>query len=563
MVDMEREDMDQMYSETIKDIEAGSVVKGKVVQILDDVVMVDVGYKSEGQIPISEFMGRDGHVTVEVGDEVEVFLERLDGDLGTVRLSKRKADRVRAWQEVIKAYEKGKPVYGVVESQVKGGFFVDIGGGLRAFLPYSHADLRPVRDVEDFIGRKFAFKVVKIDESKYNVVVSRKEFLEEERKRKVEELMKELKVGAVFEGRVKNITNYGAFVDIGGLDGLLHISDISYERIKHPSELLSVGDRIKVMVKDLSEDKKRISLSMKALKPDPWEKAKSELSEGSRVKARVKRIFDFGVLTSIAPGVDGFIPISEIAWVKKRINPSDFVSPGDEVEAVVLGVDERRKRFVLSLKKILPNPWEDLDVKEGDELEGTVSGIADFGVFVEIKDGVEGLVHVSEVTWLDRNPDLGKMFSVGDRVRVRVLSVDKNSQRISLSLKALEENPWEVFKRDNPPGSIVTGTVTGHADFGIFVKVGEGLEGLVHFREIPRVPGKKFEELYPKGKEVRVAVIDVDPEKGRIALSIKGAEEKEEEAVKRKYSEPGRLGNTLGSILEEKDPTIASLIKEV
>ncbi len=562
MVGMEKDSFEEMYSETLKNIEAGSIVKGKVVQILDDVVMVDVGYKSEGQIPISEFTDREGKLTVDVGDEVEVFLERLDGELGTVRLSRRKAERIRAWQEVLRAYEKGKPVYGVVESQVKGGFFVDLGGGLRAFLPYSHAALWSVKnDVESFIGRRFGFKVVKLDERKYNVVVSRKVFLEEEKKRRVEELMKELRVGAVLEGRVKSITSYGAFVDLGGLDGLLHISDMSYERIKHPSELLAVGDRINVMVKELSDDKKRISLSLKALKPDPWEKAREEISKGDRVRAIVRRVFDFGVLVSISSGVEGFIPVEEISWTK-RVKPSDYVSPGDEVEAVVIGVDSGRRRFLLSLRQIMPNPWEKLDISEGDIVEGKVSGIADFGVFVEVGEGVEGLVHVSEVSWLERNPNLSKMFSVGDRLRVKVLKVDRENRRISLSIKALEENPWEVFRRENPPGSIVEGEVSGHADFGMFVKVNDVLEGLVHVKEIPKVRGKRFEEIYPVGSRIRVMVVDVDPSRGKVSLSIRKAEESEEKSIREKYT--GQNGRTtLGSILEEKDPSTISLIKGV
>ncbi len=562
MEDIAREEMDQMYSETIKEIEAGKIVKGKVVQILNDVVMIDIGYKSEGQVPISEFIDRDGKLTVKEGDEVEVFLERLDGDLGIIKLSKRRADRIKAWKEIIKAYEKGKPIYGIIESQVKGGFFVNVGGGLRAFLPFSQADIKPIRDPEDLIGRKFAYKVVKIDERKYNIVVSRREFLEEERKRRVEELMKELKVGAIFEGRVKSITNYGAFVDLGGIDGLLHISDISYERIRHPSELLSVGDRVRVMVKELSDDKKRISLSIKALKPDPWEKVEEEFPIGSRVKGRVKRVLDFGAIVFLKPGIEGFIPLSEMTWIKKQIKPSSILSSGDDVEAAVIGIDHERRRVVLSLKQVLPNPWEELDLKEGDVVEGEIRSITDFGLFVEVAEGIEGLVHVSEVSWTERNPDLNSLFKEGDRIKVKILKIDKEGQRISLSIKALEENPWRRFEREYPPGSIVEGTVSRHADFGLFVKLSDDIEGLVHIKEIPKEPGRRFEEVYPVGSSVKAVVQSVDSDRGRIALSIKAVESKEEEQIKKKYTEEGS-GTTLGEILREKNPSITSLIKGV
>ena len=553
--------MDQLYTETIKEVETGKIVKGKVVQILPDVVMIDVGLKSEGQVPIDEFRDKNGEITVKEGDEVEVFLEKIDEDLGTIRLSKKRADRIRAWEEIIKAYDKGKPIYGVIEKRIKGGFFVNLGGDLRAFLPMSQADIKPIKDPDDLVGRRFAYKILKIDQSRNNIVVSRRAFLEEERKKRIEELMKELKVGAVFEGKVKNITNYGAFIDLGGLDGLLYISDISYERIKHPSELLAVGDKVKVMVKELSEDKKRISLSMKALKPDPWEKVEEEFPVGSRVKARVKRVIDAGAIVSLKPGVEGFIPLSEMTWIKKQIKPSSIVSPGDEVEAAVIRIDHDRRRVVLSLKEVLPNPWEELQLKEGDVVEGKVSSITEFGIFVEIAEGVEGLVHISEVSWLERNPNLQEMFKKGDRVKVKVLKIDRDNQRISLSIKALEENPWEKFEKENPPGTVIQGEVSGHADFGIFVKLKNGLEGLVHVREIPKEPGKRFEEVYPIGKKIEAVVMSVDKERKRISLSIKELENKEEEQVKKRYTEDS-VKTTLGDILKEKNPSITSLIKE-
>ncbi len=561
--DVEISDMskfEELFEQSMKEFHEGELLNGKVVRVGKEYVMVDVGFKSEGQIPIREFTDSEGNVTVDVGDNVEVLLERFDPEDGTIVLSRAKALRRKIWEEISKKYENGEPVEATVVSRVKGGLSVRIGegkGGVIAFLPFSQIDLRPVRDPESFVGQKIKCAILKCNRKRENVVVSRRQILEKEREAKRAETLRTLKEGQEREGTVKNITDYGVFVDLGGIDGLLHITDISWGRVEHPSKLYKVGDKIKVKVLSFDPETEKVSLGVKQLTEDPWLRVEEKYPVASRVKGKVVSLTDYGAFVELEEGVEGLVHISEMSWTKRIRHPSQVVSVGDEVEAVVLKVDAKAKRISLGLKQVKPNPWDIVEENypPGTIIEGTIKNVTDFGVFVGIEEGIDGLIHISDLSWSKRIKHPGELYKKGQTIRAVVLNVDKEKERFSLGVKQLQPDPWQSAPEKYPVGSKVTGKVTNVTDFGVFVELEEGLEGLIHVSEIGpgkvKTPVGKFEV----GQEVTAKVINVSPEDRRIGLSIKRLKEDEESSMLNEFSSkssPKKVTTTLGEILQEE-----------
>ncbi len=505
-----KEDLQELYERSVEGIEEGEIVRGRVLSVGEDYVIVDIGYKSEGRIPLREFLDEDGRIEVREGDEVDVFLERKEGREGFAILSKAKADRIKMWDTIEEAYRKGGIVRGRVVQRVKGGYTVDL-KGVRAFLPGSLADTRPT-ERDTISGKTSEFKVIKVDRRRGNIVLSRKALLEERRER----LLESLKEGQVVEGIVKNITDYGVFVDLGGIDGLLHVNDISWGRVSHPSRFFAPGERIKAKVLKCDRESGRISLGFKQLKPDPWIGIEERYPPGSKVKGRVTGITDYGLFVEIEDGVEGLVHLSELSWAKRVRHPSHIASVGDHVDVVVLSVSEKERRLSLSLKRARPNPWDLLveRYRKGDVVTGKVSSIADFGIFVELEEGVEGLVHVSDVSWDREIKDLSEIFSVGDEVSAVILNMDRKNERLSLGIKQLEHDPWKDVEERYKPGMVIRGKVTNVTDFGAFVEIEPGLEGLVHISEMRN-------RRFRSGDEVNVEILNIDPTERKMGLGLR------------------------------------------
>ncbi len=546
-------DFEKMYEESIKEVKVGGVVKGHIVQINPDDVVVDIGYKSEGQIPLNQFMDAEGNCTVEVGDEVDVFLERYEDDNGNIQLSRIKAERLKVWEKIKKIYDEEGSIPGRITGKVKGGLSVDI--GVPAFLPGSQIDLKPVRNLDKLIGETFDFKILKHNQKRNNVVISRRALLEKEREAMRAVLLTKLHEGAVLEGTVKNITDYGAFIDLGGLDGLLHITDISWGRVNHPTERLAVGDRVTVKVIKYDEEKQRVSLGMKQLKEDPWASAAEKYPVNTRVTGKVISIKDYGAFVEIEEGIESLVHVSEMSWTKKIKHPSQVVSVGDMIEAIVLSVDPEKRRISLGMKQVEPNPWDTLMDKypKGTKIEGEIKNITDFGIFVGIENDIDGLVHISDISWSKRLKHPGDEFSKGQTIQAVVLNLDKENQRFSLGIKQLEEDPWEKISRKVIAGDNVTGTVTNLTDFGAFVELEDGVEGLVHVSEITSEKGKKPEEVLQVGQEVTAKVLSINHDDRKIALSIKSyLDEKEKLETGEYINESFSKGKvSLGEFLQQ------------
>ncbi len=549
---------EDLFEESLRTFQAGEVLEGRVVGIDKEYVMVDVGYKSEGQIPLREFMGDDGQLTVGVGDSTEVLLERWNAEEGTIRLSRSKALRRKVWDDILQAFEEERPVKGTIVSRVKGGVSVRIGdpsGGIKAFLPYSQIDLKPVKDPEELIGKTFDFSILKCNRKRENVVVSRRTLLEKVRAEKRAETLKTLEEGQVREGVVKNITDYGVFVDLGGIDGLLHITDMSWGRIDHPSQICKVGDTINVKVLSFDPETEKVSLGIKQLVEDPWLKAEEKYPVDSRVKGKVVSLTNYGAFVELEEGVEGLVHVSEMSWTKHVRHPSQIVSVGDIVEAVVLKVDPEAKRISLGLKQIEPNPWVLVEERYpvGTVIEGNVKNVTDFGVFIGIEEGIDGLVHVSDLSWSKRIKHPGEIYKKGDPIQAVVLNVDKDKERFSLGVKQLKPDPWESVPEKYPLGVQVTGKVTNVTDFGVFVELEEGIEGLIHVSEIGPGKVKTPVGMFEVGDEVTAKVINIAPLERRIGLSLKKISEDEERSYYDEYSSgSGRTGTTLGSLLQEE-----------
>jgi small subunit ribosomal protein S1 len=516
----EMTDIELMYAETFKQLEEGSIVDGTVVAVQPEGVVVDVGYKSEGIVPREEFSPEE-LTALKVGDRFPVYLEEREDADGNMILSKEKADRMKIWGDLERIFEKGDVIEGKVLNKIKGGMMVDI--GIKAFLPGSQIDLRPVRDLDSLAGKTFQMKIIKMNHRRSNVVVSRRVVLEETRDRRKQQAMSTLQEGQVIDGQVKNITDYGAFIDLGGIDGLLHITDMSWGRVAHPSEMFMVGDRVKVMILKYDRETGRISLGVKQLKPDPWVQVEDKYPVGSRVRGKVVSLVDYGAFVELEPGIEGLVHISEMTWSHEIKHPSKIVTAGDQVEAQVLNVDRKSRKISLGMKQVVANPWIIVETKYpvGSTIEGKVKSLTEFGVFVGLEEGIDGLIHVSDLSWTKRVVHPSDLFKKGQSVKAVVLRVDKDKERLSLGFKQLTPDPWE---REIPQryqvGQDVSGKVVKVADFGVFLEFEDGVEGLIHVSEM-NLEGQRIDERYKPGDEVTARVIRIDPTERKIALSIR------------------------------------------
>ncbi|HYR97027.1 MAG TPA: 30S ribosomal protein S1 [Candidatus Binatus sp.] len=524
------EDFGSLFEQSLKQPKQGEVVTGRVVTIGRDVVTIDIGYKSEGSIPIDEFTTREGELTVQEGDEVDVYFEASDSDTGDIVLSRHKAEQFKVWREIEKAYERDGAVEGMIVGKVKGGLKVDI--GVAAFLPGSHADLRPTRNLDRYIGQRGRFAILKFNRSRGNVVVSRRAVLERERTALKSETLKVLEEGVILEGTVKNITDYGAFVDLGGIDGLLHVTDMSWGRVGHPSEVLNVADRVKVVVLKYDPERERVSLGMKQIMPDPWTTIAERLPLNARVRGKVVSLTDYGAFVEIERGVEGLIHVSEMSWTKRVTHPSKVLEVGQEVEVQVLDIDAVNRRVSLGLKQTEPNPWEMVRVNHpvGSRITGKIKSITDFGLFVEVEENIDGLVHVSDLHWTKKVKHPSELYKKGDEVEAVVLGIDVDNERISLGIKQLAEDPWSQVPRRYAAGTRIKGAVTSVTDFGVFVEIEEGVEGLVHVSQLSNERVDKPSSMFKTGDVVEAEVTNVDSREKRIGLSIKALRKTEERA---------------------------------
>ncbi len=550
----EHESFQTLYEESLKTMEEGQILRGTVLDITPDHVMVDVGYKSEGRIPIQEFLKRNRKVDVKIGDRIDVLLEKKSNEEGVLILSKEKADKVRVWKDVSRSCREGEVIEGDIASKVKGGLSVDI-GGIFAFLPGSQIDVKPVRNLDALVGQRLKFKVIKFNRKRNNIVLSRRILLEEDRKTLREETLKVLKEGEIVEGTVKNLTDYGAFIDLGGLDGLLHITDIAWGRIGHPSEKLAVGNRIRVKVLHFDREKEKVSLGLKQALPDPWNSVLENYPAGSRINGKVVNITDYGVFVELEEGVEGLVHISELTWSKKMKHPSKVVGIGDSVEVVVLDCDPVKRRISLGMKQTEANPWTLIEEKYpvGSRIVGKVKTVTDFGIFIGFEEGVDGLVHVSEMSWTKKVKHPGELYKKGQEVEAVVLNIDPENERFSLGIKQLTPDPWKDISRRYRKGEVVTGKITSVTDFGAFVELEEGIEGLVHVSEISREKVERPSDILKVGESVSAMVIHTDPHERRIGLSIKALKERAEKADIEKYmSNQDDTSNSLGALIQEE-----------
>ena len=550
--------LDEYLNSDFGDLDEGTIVAGEVVKVDKDYVLVDVNFKSEGQIPVMEFTEADGTVSVKVGEKVDVFVARKNEAEGTIYLSRDKAKRMQLFDKLEELQEKDGEVVGRIIRRIKGGYTVDL-GGVEAFLPGSHVDLRPVPDMDALVNQEFDFKILKINRRRSNVIVSRRVLLEEMRSEQRDQLLGTLEDGQVVTGKVKNVTEYGVFIDLGGLDGLLHITDMSWKRIKHPKEMVNLGDDLELKILSFDREAQKVSLGLKQLVPDPWENIADKYPADSRFNGTITNLADYGAFVELENGVEGLVHISEMSWTRKLRHPSQMVKVGDEVEVIVLGVDQDKKRISLGMKQISPNPWDVVAEKypEGTVLEGAIKNITEFGVFIGIEEGIDGLIHVSDISWTKKIRHPSEVYKAGDAVQAKVLTVDKENEKFTLGVKQLTEDPWTQVPGKYPVGQMITGTVTNITDFGLFVEVEEGIEGLVHVSEISRKKVKSPSEIYKEGESIEAKVIHVSADERRLGLSIKQTKEEPAGGGRKPKSFGGGgsndiAGSTLGDLLREK-----------
>ena len=530
--------------------EAGEVVRGRVLAVRDDAVLVDVGAKSEGRIPIEEFRDEDGVVDIKVGDIVDVFVVDPENEDGQCILSKREADKQRMWEEIETRVEADETVRGRIISRVKGGLQVDI--GVKAFLPGSQVELRPTRNLDKFIGLEFDFKIIKFNKKRGNIVLSRRALLEHERQFLKAKTLEKLEEGAVMRGVVKNITDYGAFVDLGGIDGLLHITDMSWGRVSHPEEVLRLGDEVTVKVLKFNSDTERVSLGIKQLLPDPWAGAEQRYPANCHVMGRVVSLIDYGAFVELEEGIEGLIHISEMSWTQRVKHPSKVVQKGDIVNCVVLKIDEDGKKISLGIKQLEPNPWHLIAERyeRGTRIVGKIRNITDFGIFIGIEDGIDGLVHISDMSWTQKIKHPSEIYKKGDEVEAVVTHIDVENERFSLSIKDLTENPWETLPNRMPPGHVTIARITKIEPFGAFAEIEEGIEGLIHISEMANERIENPEDVVKIGDQVKVEVISVDPKEQKIALSIRSYQQRAERGTLREYSDDSATA-TLGDVFAD------------
>ena len=515
------EEMEKLYTESIKSFEVGSILKGRVLAITPTEVIVDGGYKSEGAVPSEEF---EDLSEVKIGDEIEVLLEAVEADSGLIRLSKRKADRIRGWERIVTQYKEGDVVKGRVMRKIKGGLLVDL--GIPVFLPASQIDIKLPGDIGEYIGKEVTCKILKIDEARQNIVVSRRKLLEEGREKQKQQLLSEIQVGELRKGIVKNIADFGAFVDLGGLDGLLHITDMSWGRINHPSELLSIGQEVEVKILDVDKEKEKIALGLKQKLESPWTKVEEKYPPGTKTTGQVVNIMPYGAFVKLEDGIEGLVHISEMSWTRRVNQPTEMVSIGDTVEVVVLKVNKEKQEISLSMKQVEANPWDVIEEKyaPGTKVKGKVRNLTSYGVFVEIEEGIDGLLHISDVSWSKKVTHPSEVFKKGETIEAVVLSVDKEKKRVALGTKQLVEDPWEKKVSEKyGVGDVVKGKVTKLTNFGAFVELESGVEGLLHISELAEKKVSDPKDIVSEGQEVEVKIIKLDVGQRKLGLSLRQA----------------------------------------
>lgn len=546
----------ELFAESLAkaEMEPGSIIVGTVLRMTDEFVVINAGLKSEGRIPLSQFLDDNGQVEIKVGDEVEVVLEAVEDGWGETRLSRDKAKRAQSWRWLAKAHEAGEPVKGIISGKVKGGFTVDI-QTIRAFLPGSLVDVRPMRDPMVLEGKELEFKVIKLDQKRNNVVVSRRSAMETENSVEREAIMSNLQEGQETKGVVKNLTDYGAFVDLGGVDGLLHITDMAWRRVKHPSEIVSVGQEIAVKVLKFDRDRNRVSLGLKQLGTDPWADITARYPEGTRLSGKVTNITDYGCFVEIEEGVEGLVHVSEMDWTNKNIHPSKVVQLGDEVEVLVLDIDEERRRISLGLKQCKANPWEAFASthNKGDKVSGKIKSITDFGIFIGLDGGIDGLVHLSDIAWNESGEEAVRRYKKGEEVEAVVLAVDPERERISLGVKQLERDPFSGFVTQYAKGDIVTGTVKELDAKGATILLGDGVEGYLRASDLSRERVEDARTLLKEGDSVEAKIINLDRKSRSVTLSVKAKDSQEEQEVMRELNRADGVSSpTLGDLLKEQ-----------
>jgi len=519
-------EMQELIAKSFRDFREGGIVKGQVLEIRPREVLVDIGYKSEGVIPASEF---DDIEDLQVGDEVEVLLERLEDDHGMVKLSKEKAAHKQNWDKIVKVFQGDGLIKGKVKAVVKGGLTVNI--GVEAFLPASQIDIVPPKDLQQFVGNTYDFKIVKVNDDRKNVVLSRRELIEQERTEKRQKFLDGVKIGSTVKGTVKNLTDFGAFIDLDGMDGLLHITDMTWGRLGHPSELLKVGQELEVQVLDINKEKERVSLGLKQTQKNPWDKIEERFPIGTNVKGKITNLVPYGAFVELEEGVEGLIHVSELSWTKRITRPSDVLNLGQEIEAIVLGVNKEEQKISLGVRQLEANPWDEIEHRYmiGKTVKGKVRNMTAYGAFLELEEGIDGMVHVSDLSWTRKINHPSEILKKGDDVEAVVIDIDKQNQRISLGIKQLEDDPWKVIDQRYKIGDLVQGKVTKLASFGAFVQLADDIDGLVHISQLSEDRVDKVKDILKIGQDVEARVIKVDRTERRIGLSIKAANYSEED----------------------------------
>ena len=513
------EQFDEVYNSSVKNFELGTILKGKILGTIGNDVIIDTGYKSEGIISLSEFDSPD---EIKMGNEIDVMLESFEDDTGLIQISKRKADRIRGWEKIVTKYKEGDVVTGKVIRKIKGGLLVDV--GIPIFLPASQIDIKPPGEIAEYIGKEVTCKILKIDEIQQNIIVSRRKLIEEERSKQKQEFLSKVETGQIVKGTVKNIADFGAFIDLGGIDGLLHITDMSWGRISHPSEMLAIGDEIEVKILGIDKEKEKIALGLKQKTENPWQSVEEKYPIGSKIKGQVVNIMTYGAFVKLETGIEGLVHISEMSWTRRINHPSEIAAIGDSVEAIVLNINKEKEEISLSIKQVEKNPWTLIEEKypPKTKIKGRVRNLTNYGAFIEIEDGIDGLLHISDMSWSKKVAHPSEIVKKGDKIETIVLSVDKEKKRVSLGIKQLKDDPW---KKEIPEkysvGDIVKGKVTKIADFGAFLDLGDGLEGLLHISELSNKKIDNLEKIISIGDELDIKIIKMEPEARKIGLSIK------------------------------------------